>query len=435
MKLFYKKKLEHKPCLQKKKPSKKSGFRRVNDWLHLWLGLISGIVVFIISITGCIYVFEKEIRSFTQSYQFVEARNLPMKPPSVLKSISKDFVQREHGAVPTIFGINYPGKGKAAIAAYSDKDYGYTMVYMDPYNGKVLHEKILSHDFFRIVLMGHFYFWLPPAIGQPFVASSVLIFVVLLISGLIMWWPKNLKKSNVNKSFKIKWKASFKRVNYDLHNVLGFYALVFALVLSLTGLVWGFQWFKKAYFFTLTAGQSLEEVTKPSSDSTLVDLPFNASAEDMIWQQMKKEYPDPNAQIQVEFAHEKTDPIRVIYNPNYGTYYKRQFRFFDQYSLEEIQNGGGVYQEKFEEASVGEKIYRMNYDIHVGAIAGLPGKTLAFFVSLICASLPVTGFLVWWGRKKKKAKKKKKGKPQGSPYKNIRSDRQLGQQKSRIPVS
>ncbi len=44
----------------------------------------------------------------------------------------------------------------------------------------------------------------------------------------------------------------------------------------------------------------------------------------------------------------------------------------------------------------------MNYDIHVGAVLGLPGKIMAFFASLIAASLPVTGFYVWCGRKKKK---------------------------------
>ncbi|WP_276131846.1 PepSY domain-containing protein [Polluticoccus soli] len=43
----------------------------------------------------------------------------------------------------------------------------------------------------------------------------------------------------------------------------------------------------------------------------------------------------------------------------------------------------------------------MNYDIHVGAVLGLPGKMLAFFASLIIASLPITGTLIWWGRRKK----------------------------------
>lgn len=56
---------------------------------------------------------------------------------------------------------------------------------------------------------------------------------------------------------------------------------------------------------------------------------------------------------------------------------------------------------RFDEASLADKMMRMNYDVHVGAIAGLPSKILAFCLSAIIASLPVTGFLIWWGRRKK----------------------------------
>jgi uncharacterized iron-regulated membrane protein len=42
------------------------------------------------------------------------------------------------------------------------------------------------------------------------------------------------------------------------------------------------------------------------------------------------------------------------------------------------------------------------YDLHVGAFFGFPGKILAFIMSLFCASLPITGFIIWWGRRNKK---------------------------------
>jgi len=48
----------------------------------------------------------------------------------------------------------------------------------------------------------------------------------------------------------------------------------------------------------------------------------------------------------------------------------------------------------------------MKYDIHTGAILGLPGKLLAFFVSLICASLPVTGFIICLKKKGNQKKQK-----------------------------
>jgi uncharacterized iron-regulated membrane protein len=56
---------------------------------------------------------------------------------------------------------------------------------------------------------------------------------------------------------------------------------------------------------------------------------------------------------------------------------------------------------KFAEARLADKLFRMNYNIHVGAIAGIAGKVTAFLASLIAASMPVTGFVIWWGRRRK----------------------------------
>jgi len=53
------------------------------------------------------------------------------------------------------------------------------------------------------------------------------------------------------------------------------------------------------------------------------------------------------------------------------------------------------------------KVNDMNYDIHVGQILGLSGKIIAFLASLICASLPITGFIVWLGKRKKPKKNAK----------------------------
>ena len=54
--------------------------------------------------------------------------------------------------------------------------------------------------------------------------------------------------------------------------------------------------------------------------------------------------------------------------------------------------------------SRGMKLNDLNYDIHVGQILGLTGKIIAFVASLISASLPVTGFIIWLGKRKKKVK-------------------------------
>ncbi|MRG47345.1 PepSY domain-containing protein [Chitinophaga sp. SYP-B3965] len=390
---------------QKKKG--KSTWRRINNWLHLWLGLSSGLIVFIVSVTGCLYAFKDELSDLTQPYKFVTAEAKPYLTPSQLKAIAgkEAFGAGRDTGINKITGVSYGSPKTAAIASFVDKKDGFTMIYINPYNGTILKKKALKHDFFRFVLEGHFQLWMPRNIGQPIVATGVLIFVVLLITGLIMWWPKKWSKANRNKSFKIKTDAGPKRINYDLHNVLGFYAMVFALVIAMTGLVYGFQWFSKSYYYTLTGGKSLPKFQKGVSDTLLAKSAVLVSPEDKAWANLQKEYPEQTGTIQIQFAYLPTDAIGAVYNPGEGTFYKRQFRYFDKYSLAEIK-GGGIYAKTFANASTGEKIYRMNYDIHVGAVLGLTGKFIAFFASLICASLPITGFYIWWGKRKKKSAKR-----------------------------
>src|SRR5690606_25057889 len=116
----------------------------------------------------------------------------------------------------------------------------YYLVYVNPYTAEVLAVKDMARDFFAIVLDGHFYLWLPPQIGQPLVSVATLVFIVMLISGIVLWWPRKAK--HTRQRFTIRWNAKWKRVNYDLHNALGFYAWASAVLLACTGLVWGSQW-------------------------------------------------------------------------------------------------------------------------------------------------------------------------------------------------
>jgi uncharacterized iron-regulated membrane protein len=78
--------------------------------------------------------------------------------------------------------------------------------------------------------------------------------------------------------------------------------------------------------------------------------------------------------------------------------------YLDQYTLQETP----ASQVRLKDTDLANRIRRLNYGLHVGEIGGLTTKIIYFLASLICASLPVTGFLVWWGKKKKKKKVMKK---------------------------
>ncbi len=381
-----------------------SKFRQVNDWLHLWLGLISGIIVFIVSITGCIYVFQQDIKDALEPWRFVEVQNKAFVPPSYLVDTAQKYMPNVE---PT--GLTYSNAEGAAAVGFNYKENGkraFNAVFMNPYTGEFIrNQKTVgegSFNFFRFIIDGHRALWLPYEIGRPIVGIGTLIFVVLLITGLIMWWPKKWTKANKDRSFRIKWKASFKRVNYDLHNVLGFYSLIFALIIGLTGLVWSFKWFEKSVYFLASGGEVKENHEHPHSDISKMNLADTTiSPIDAAW--YKTLEIDDN--IQGMFMHPTVkgdEAVEMLVYHDHGSFYNQSEYFFDQYTYELIES------KHFTEAGLADQLSMLNYDMHIGVVWGMSGKILAFLISLVCASLPVTGFLVWWNKKKKSKKKKPK---------------------------
>lgn len=373
--------------------SKKGGIKHWIKKVHLWLGLTSGLFVCFLGITGCILAFEREIENLTQSYRFVKLQKQQFLPPSKLKAVADLLVPGKQA-----HSISYQlGKASQVVYYGFNPDY-YWIVFLNPYSGKVLKVKNMEEDFFRIVIDGHYYLWLPPNVGQPILASATLLFFVLLLSGLVLWWPKN--KAASKKRFSIKWSAKWKRLNYDLHSILGFYMTWILIFIAFSGLIMGFQWFAKSAYWVASGGRALNQFEE--SFSGVDQLNKHASVKpkmDILWERTLYSLRNYQGGIEVHVPEGPTAAIELALNPDTDTYWKTDYRYFDQYTLAEIpvKHVFG----KFTQARIADKLIRMNYDIHVGAIAGLPGKIIAFLASLVAASLPMTGFLIWSGKKRK----------------------------------
>ncbi|MDB5086571.1 MAG: hypothetical protein JWR09_565, partial [Mucilaginibacter sp.] len=109
-------------------------FKKIILFIHRWLGFITGLVVFIVSITGCIFCFQDEIQDAIHSYRKVEVQNKPYLAPSVLKQIA--LKQHPGAAVNYIY---YYGKDRPAAAITNHPKEGLQFVYMNPYTGVITH--------------------------------------------------------------------------------------------------------------------------------------------------------------------------------------------------------------------------------------------------------------------------------------------------------
>jgi len=404
--------------LAPKKKSKNSLFTRINKWLHLWLGLVSGVIVLIVCLTGCIWVFNEEIDGLLHPENKVEYQDKPVLSPSQLTDIATGLYPDKtpsyaHYHQGEVINLGLRNKVEKGGRGGGGRRGGGVTLKLNPYTGAVVSNIVRKPgetDFFRFILNGHRFLWLPYEIGRPIVNYGTLVFVVLLITGLIWWYPKKWNKSTTDKSFKIKWGASFKRVNLDLHNVLGFYSLLFLAAIALTGMVYGIKWYSEGLYWVTSGGEQLGEYRRMKSDSLQVGKIYTPTqAMDAAWAKVIAKHPESMGfYYSFPDAKRAAATIDITVYPTAGQFYNSQGYTFDQHTLKELKRQD-AYSVAYNQASFGQKLRKMNYDIHVGSILGFPGKVLAFLATLIGASLPVTGFLIWYGRKFKKKKASKTG--------------------------
>ncbi|MCW4469727.1 PepSY domain-containing protein [Flavobacterium sp. MFBS3-15] len=364
------------------------GFKKKIRFIHKWLGLTSGLIVFIVSITGCIYCFHDEIKDMTREWRTVEAEAKPYIAPSVLQKKAKELYPDVIQSM-----VIYGGEARPAFVYGVKGEDGY-FIYFNPYSGKFMHAENLEEDFFHIVEHIHLYLLLPPEIGKHIVGVATIIFIFLLITGIIQWWPK--KKKQLKDRLQVKWSAKWRRVNYDWHNVSGFYISIVALVIAATGLTFTYEWMGDAMYYGGNLGRNYpEERAEPVIDTTLTQKDAQ-NVMDKAFAQTLKLAPTRG----MYFVWDQGPKNAIIAGS-----YPNALEYHHQSNLQFHPVTGELVKElMYDDKSAGMKLQEMNYGLHTGQYFGLTGKIIVFIASLIAAALPVTGIVIWWGRRNKKPK-------------------------------
>ena len=238
---------------------------------HLWVSVPFGIVITITCFTGALLVFEKEITALcvgdiTAVTPVVEPLPVSLIADKVDATLPDDVDVK--GVVVSsspdeAYRVNLSKPKKAAV-------------YVNQYTGEVV-GKDERLPFFRTVFRLHR--WLMdnnPGEGKVFlgkmiVGASTLAFVVILLTGLVIWWPRNRKM--LGNRLQIALKKGKNRFWYDLHVAGGFYALLLLLAMALTGLTWSFEWYKEAAYALFGAGEANETAVVERKSPTRVETP------------------------------------------------------------------------------------------------------------------------------------------------------------------
>ncbi|WP_202702820.1 PepSY domain-containing protein [Flavobacterium sp. UGB4466] len=375
-----------------KKNKQKSKWSKLNHWLHLWLGLTSGIIVFIVALTGVLFIFcDNIIDGLAYDSLYVsEVKEQKLIPEEIIRAFKTQLPNRK----PSYF-ITYRDPERTIKMASSTKDRDLQFSWIDPYTGKVLTSG-KAYDFFYVIAhihSGHIPFG---DIGNLIIEISVWIFLIELITGLILWWPKKWNRSTKLQSFTIKKNASFKRLNYDLHNVPGFYNLLPALLITITGLIIvnkPLNSTTQKVFGGMPRAYSKFRDIKPEYDSTKTFAALNPIIERL--------FAKDEAIEQVKLSIAAKDSITSLFAVA-----------AEDIGLKGVQNGKTFALNRYtgQEFEIPVKVMNgldideTTMNLHIGFWAGWIGKTLTLLVGLVCMFLPVTGFLIWYGRQNKKKK-------------------------------
>lgn len=379
--------------------------RSISLTIHRWVGLVTGLIVFIVCLTGLIWSLKLNgwVGQYNLPHEYQSDR---MIAPSQAVSYASTVVP---GTFPT--SLSYERNGAVEVT-YSQGDTT-TIVRLAPGTGKVIDtEQQAGIDFWKFIGAGHFSLWLPYQIGRIIVGYATLLFFLTLLSGLVLWLPKNRKGLGV--ALLPKWRRStpLSRRVYDLHNSLGFYATLVLICISLTGMVWAVDWWGKGLYQLTSGGQNEIPWQLATSDTTTTAATMPQSAAtaqlfkqtDSVFVKLLHSYPQAKAfLISLPDTAVKSSSLAITIQSDKLVYYDADRLSFDRYTMREI-HVEGPYQGRYQDKNFADKLRRMNYDIHVGGIGGQLGRILVFIATFIGMTLPLTGFWLYYNRWRKKRK-------------------------------
>jgi uncharacterized iron-regulated membrane protein len=215
-------------------------FRKVLFWIHLTSGLLGGIVIFIMCVTGAALSFEKNLTEFaerSQRYVAVPAGGQRLGPQEILEKVREARPKAKPGSISI---LNRPD------AAYTVSTGREGQLFVDPYTGAILGEGAPGvRGFFNVATDLHRYLALSGdgrPVGRAFTGACNLLFLLLALSGIYIWFPRELTWRFVRPVMWFRRGIKGKARDFNWHNTFGFWSSLVLIVLTLTATVMSYQW-------------------------------------------------------------------------------------------------------------------------------------------------------------------------------------------------
>jgi len=350
-------------------------WRKVLFQIHLWTGVAIGLYVIAVCLSGVVLVMAND-----QPSDIPTAPNPP--GDNTLLSI-QTLVRHAQSAHPgeLVESIDGRWQNRGTLVLYI----GNRLMYMDIHRGEIVADVIPSHvhpyvSFFRtlhVELLGG------PK-GERLSGAGALLLFAMCSTGIVLWWPG---RKSWKQALSVRWRASWPRLNWDLHTALGFWALALIAMWAITGAYFIFpQPFRQAIrFFSTVPDVPRASGWNPGQDILNLDQ-FVVKARQL--------YPRSQLSFLTLAVQQPNGYIDVLLSPNPAipTTILRDEVFFNP------ATGQVLGSDSSSQWTIGYVLCYWVFSLHLGDFAGLTSKVLWTILGLAPVCLVITGYLMWWNR-------------------------------------
>jgi len=358
--------------------------RKIVFWVHLPIGVVAGIVILIMCVTGVLLAYEKQITAWadTRNYRFAPPASGAQRLP-VETLIAK--ARATQAAKPTAVTLKSDPAAPAEVAFGRE-----TTLFVNPYTGSIYGEGSTKvRSFFRTVTDWHR--WLGAKgdnrnVARAITGAANLGFLFLVMSGFYLWWPRGWNLKAVRNVTWFRRGLPSKARDFNWHNVIGFWSAVPLFIVVLSAVVISYNWAGNLVYRIVGETPPAPRANQPppsgNGEKTQVDPSTNLNGAMVRAEQQVGDW----RSITMQLPAAASAPL--TFNIDSGTGGQPQRRA--QLVLDRT-TGEVVRWEPFSSYTRGRRLRSILRFAHTGEVAGIAGQTIAALVSLGGAFLVFTG--------------------------------------------
>jgi len=365
-------------------------FRQCLFWAHLGCGVVAGLVILMMSVTGVLLTYER------QMINWADQRSLPpivaSNQRASLQQIIDSVAVHAPGIAPS--GVSFSSDPKTAVAVQLGR--GHT-VFVDPYSARVLGEGAKGvHGFFNWITQMHRWFAAGEesrAIARAITGAANLLFLFIVLSGMYLWLPLIYRKTQFRMRllFSQKYKSSKAR-DFNWHHVFGIWMCVPLALIIASATVFSYGWANDLVYRALgeqppqrggtqggAAAATAAELTVPTVYDDLLTSVVRQAGE---WRTITLRLP-VSTSGEVSFSVDRG---------NGGQPQKQTTMTLH------LKTGAVIRTENFNQLSPGRQARVIIRRLHTGEVLGIAGQTLAGVASFAAVMLVWTGLALAYRR-------------------------------------